>query len=44
MTLSYVDMTTYDYSVDGFSFIVDKAANTLTTGTTYLFRYYAINA
>jgi hypothetical protein len=34
----------YDYSVDGFTYTVDRASNFLTTGSLYRFQYRAKNA
>lgn len=37
-------LATYSYAVNGFTFAVDRVANSLTTGTKYRFRYRSQNA
>lgn len=44
LSSSFTPLATYDYSVNGFSFPVDRVANSLTTGNLFRFKYQAINA
>lgn len=41
---TYAILSTYDFSVDGFSFTVDRVANSLLSGVSYRFIYRAENA
>jgi hypothetical protein len=43
LTSSFTQLGTYDYSIDGFSFTVDRVANSMFTGVSYRFMYRAEN-
>lgn len=43
MTSSFTKLSTYSYSVDGFSFIVDRVANSLISGLKYRFIFRSEN-